>query len=65
MADPVRRRRQLAAFLGALLLLNPPALAVVDALVLPGRVPLTPAYLLVAWIGVIALAGWLASRQRS
>ncbi len=56
MSEPVARRRRLGAFLLAVVLLNPPVLVVVDAVVLTDGVPLTPVYLLIAWIGVIALA---------
>ncbi|MEK0085584.1 hypothetical protein [Benzoatithermus flavus] len=55
MVDPRRRNRQLAVFLVSLILLNFPALAIVDGIILPSGVPLTPYYLLLVWIGTIAL----------
>ncbi len=64
MADPVARRRRLGAFLLAALLLNPPVLVAVDAVGLPGGVPLTPLYLLAAWVGAILLAAWPPGRRR-
>jgi hypothetical protein len=56
MAYRRQRRRQLAIFLGGLLLLNFPVLAVVDALRLPTGVPLTALYLFGAWLGLILLS---------
>jgi hypothetical protein len=56
MVDPRRRNRQLAVFLVSLLLVNFPALALVDRLVLPNGVPLTPYYLFVVWVATIAFA---------
>ena len=53
-----RRHRRLAAFLLAVLLLNPPVLVVVDAIALPGGLPLTPAYLFLAWLALIPAAAW-------
>ena len=55
MVDQRRRNRQLAVFLAGLLLLNFPVLGLVDAIRLPGGVPLTPLYLFVAWLGLILL----------
>jgi hypothetical protein len=63
MADPRRRDRQMAVFLLGLLLLNFPALAVVDRATFPGGVPLTPLYLLVVWVAVIALTMLLVARR--
>jgi hypothetical protein len=64
MADPRRRDRQVAVFLLGLLLVNFPALAVVDRITLPGGVPLTPLYLLVVWVAVIVLTLLLAARRQ-
>jgi len=55
MVDPRRRNRQLAVLLGGLLLANFPALAIVDRLILPSGVPLTPYYLFGIWLGIIVL----------
>jgi hypothetical protein len=55
MVDPRRRNRQLAVLLGGLLLANFPALAIVDRLILPSGVPLTPYYLFGVWLGIIVL----------
>lgn len=63
MLDPRRRNRQLALFLAGALLINFPALAVVDRLALPGGVPATPCYLLAVWVLAIALAARLARRS--
>jgi hypothetical protein len=65
MVDPRRRGRQRALFLAALLLLNFPALALVDAAMLPGGVPLTPYYLLAAWLATIVAAALLAAGRGS
>jgi hypothetical protein len=62
MDDHHRRNRRLAVFLAGLLALNFPVLSLVDALRLPGGVPLTPLYLFVAWLGLIALAAAAAAR---
>jgi hypothetical protein len=66
MADQRRRNRQLAVFLAGLLLLNFPVLGLVDAIRLPGGVPLTPLYLFLAWLGLIlltaAIAAWPENR---
>lgn len=58
MRDERARRRQTALFLSAVLLVNAPALAVVDRLGWPGSaggVPLTPAFLFGAWLLLIVL----------
>ena len=62
MVDQRRRSRQLAVFLAGLLALNFPLLGLVDAIQLPGGVPLTPLYLFVAWLGLILLTAALAAR---
>ena len=62
MVDTRRRNRQLAVFLLGLLLVNFPLLALVDALRLPGDVPLTPVYLFVVWLGLILATAMLARR---
>lgn len=64
MADLRRRNRRLALFLAACLLLNFPALALVDRVVLPGGVPLTPAYLLAVWLATVLLAALAAAPGR-
>lgn len=63
-AEAALRRRRFAGFLLAVLLLNPPVLVAVDAVDLPGGVPLTPAYLLVAWSGIIGFAALPARGPR-
>ena len=65
MVDPRRRNRQLAVFLAGLLLVNFPALAIVDRITLPGGVPLTPFYLFAVWLGMIALTGLSMARRGS
>ncbi len=65
MLDPRRRHRQLAVFLGSVLLLNFPALAVVDRLLLPDGVPLTPFYLFVVWLAMIGFSALTMARPRS
>ena len=65
MVDPRRRNRQLAVLLGGLLLANFPALAIVDRLILPSGVPLTPYYLFVVWVGIIALTALTVAWHRS
>ncbi|MFZ1425155.1 MAG: hypothetical protein WAS21_00120 [Geminicoccaceae bacterium] len=65
MKDPRRRNRQLSVFLGSLLLVNFPALAIVDRLRLPDGVPLTPFYLFFVWLGMIALSALSVARPRS
>ena len=62
MVDQRRRSRQLAVFLAGLLALNFPLLGLVDAITLPGGVPLTPLYLFVAWLGLILLTAALTAR---
>jgi hypothetical protein len=62
MAHRRQRRRQLAIFLGGVLLLNFPVLAVVDAIRLPSGVPLTALYLFSAWLGLILLSAVTAIR---
>ena len=62
MVDQRRRSWQLAVFLAGLLALNFPLLGLVDAIRLPGGVPLTPLYLFVAWLGLIVLTAALAAR---
>ena len=62
MVDQRRCSRQLAVFLAGLLALNFPILGLVDAIRLPGGVPLTPLYLFVAWLGLILLTAALAAR---
>ncbi len=64
MTDPRRRQRQLALFMGSLVLLNFPVLAVVDQLRLPGGMPLTPIYLFVVWIGMIVCSALCMVRLR-
>jgi hypothetical protein len=64
MVDPRRRNRQLAVFLLSLVLLNFPALALVDGVILPGGVPLTPYYLLLAWALTIALTALTVAWRR-
>jgi hypothetical protein len=64
MAGPRRGDRQVAVFLLGLLLVNFPALAIVDRVTLPGGVPLTPLYLLVVWAAVIVLTMLLVARRR-
>ena len=64
MVDTRRRNRQLAVFVLGLLLVNFPLLGLVDALSLPGDVPLTPAYLFVVWVGLIVVTAVLARRPR-
>jgi hypothetical protein len=64
MVDPRRRNRQIAVFLVSLLLLNFPSLAVVDGIILPSGVPLTPYYLFLAWVGTIALTALTVARRR-
>ena len=64
MFEPRQRHRQLAVFLIGLLLANFPALALVDRITLPGGMPLTPVYLFVVWLGVIALAALVVARPR-
>jgi hypothetical protein len=61
MGDQRRRNRQLAVFLAGLLLLNFPVLGLVDAIRLPGGVPLTPLYLFLAWLGLILLTAAIAA----
>jgi hypothetical protein len=63
VGDPRRRNRRLAVFLAGLLALNFPVLGLVDALRLPGGVPLTPLYLFAAWLGLIALAAAAAAAR--
>jgi hypothetical protein len=63
MVDPGRRNRRLALFLIGVLLLNFPVLPIVDAVTLPGGVPLTPYFLLVAWAAIIAGAALAAARN--
>ena len=65
MVDPRRRNRQLAVFLGGLLLANFPALAIVDRLILPSGVPLTPYYLFGIWLGIIALTALMVAWRGS
>jgi hypothetical protein len=65
MVDPRRRHRQLAVFLAGLLLANFPALAIVDRITLPDGVPLTPLYLFLVWLGMIAFAALFMARPRS
>jgi hypothetical protein len=65
VVDLRRRHRQLALFLAGLILLNFPVLGLVDAIRLPGGVPLTPLYLFVAWLGLILLAAAIAHRRGS
>ena len=65
MVDPRRRNRQLAVFLAGLLLVNFPALAIVDRITLPGGVPLTPFYLFAVWLGMIALTALSMARRGS
>lgn len=62
MHDP-RRQRQFAAFLLGILLVNFPALAVVDRITL-GGMPATPLYLFLAWAAMIGLAAWALARRR-
>ena len=64
MVDRPRRDRQLAVFLLSLLLANFPALAIVDGIVLPGGMPLTPFYLFVVWVVVIALTALAVAWRR-
>ena len=64
MVDTRRRNRQLAVFVLGLLLVNFPLLGLVDALRLPGDVPLTPVYLFVVWVGLIVVTAVLAHRPR-
>ncbi len=64
MVEPRRRHRQLAVFIIGLLFANFPALALVDRITLPGGVPLTPIYLFVVWLGIIALAALAVVRPR-
>ena len=64
MTDPRRGHRQLAVFLAGLLLANFPALAIVDRITLPDGVPLTPFYLFVVWLGMIACTALSAARPR-
>ena len=64
MVDTRRRNRQLAVFVLGLLLVNFPLLGLVDALRLPGDVPLTPVYLFVVWVGLIVVTAVLARRPR-
>ena len=64
MAHPSRRNRQLAVFLGGVLLVNFPVLGLVDEVRLPGEVPLTPVYLFAAWLGLIVATVALAARLR-
>ena len=49
---------------GVVLLVNFPLLGLVDALRLPGDVPLTPVYLFVVWVGLIVVTAVLARRPR-
>jgi hypothetical protein len=65
MVDPRRRNRQLAVLLGGLLLANFPALAIVDRLILPSGVPLTPYYLFGIWLGIIALTALMVAWRGS
>ena len=55
MGGEPARRRQVALFFLAVLLLNAPVLTVVDRLTLSSGVPLTPLFLFVGWLGVILL----------
>ena len=57
MRDERARRRQVALFLSALLLLNAPVLVAVDRLggPSPGADPLTPAFLFGVWLLLILL----------
>ena len=64
MAEHGRHRRQLAIFLAGVLLLNFPVLGLVDAIRLPGGVPLTSLYLFSAWLGVILLTAALVRPRR-
>jgi hypothetical protein len=64
MAEPRRRDRQVAVFLLGLLLVNFPALVVVDRVALSGGVPLTPLYLLVVWVAVIVLTMLLVAQRQ-
>jgi hypothetical protein len=64
MTGPRRRDRQVAVFLLGVLLVNFPALAVVDRITLPGGVPLTPLYLLMVWVAVIVLTMLLVARRQ-
>jgi hypothetical protein len=65
MVDPRRRHRQLAVFFLSLLLVNFPALAIVDRIALPNGVPLTPLYLFVVWVAMIALTALTVARPKS
>jgi hypothetical protein len=65
VVDQRRRYRQLAVFLGGLLALNFPLLGLVDAIRLPGGVPLTPLYLFAVWLGLILLTAAIAGRPGS
>jgi hypothetical protein len=60
MVDQRRRHRQLAVFLAGLLAVNFPLLGIVDAIALPGGMPLTPLYLFAVWLGLIAITAWAA-----
>ena len=64
MVDPRRRNRQLAVFLVSLLLVNFPALAIVDRLILPNGVPVTPYYLFLVWVGTIAFTALTVAWRR-
>ena len=64
MVDPRRRNRQLALFLAGAILLNFPALAVVDGIRLANVVPLTAYYLVGVWLVLIALAALVARLRR-
>lgn len=64
MVDPRRRHRQLAVFIVSLLLVNFPALAVIDGLRWADGVPVTPVYLFIVWIGMIALTAITVAGRR-
>ena len=62
--DGRTRRRQVALFLLALLLLNAPLLAAVDRLALPSGAPLTPFFVFGAWFLLIVLGALNARSGR-
>jgi len=64
MADPRRCNRQLAVFLLGVLLVKFPLLGLIDAIRLPGNVPLTPVYLFAVWLGLILVTAALTDRRR-
>lgn len=64
MIDPRRRNRQLAVALISIILVNFPALAIVDRVMLADGVPSTPLYLFIVWVLMIALTALTVARPR-